>query len=212
VVLTGDVRWLPGLRASGIRWIDEPPVSGAQRVTARVSRGIGLPPALPDIIGLALRIETPDGPADLELSATGRGVPGRFVLLPHRSASTPWYGTLLPYRGSRGPVLVAARTRRPSDLPTVDADLARRLAHDAWELELFSASPTSRWRRFAEVRLTAPDAGGGQGEEVVDVSPHETVGGAELRFDAVLRPLPGAGTYRWTEDLRRPAYRRAQRG
>jgi hypothetical protein len=211
VVLTGEVRWLPGARRAlaGIRWIDEPPAGGVQAVTARVSRGIGLPPALPDIIGLALRLETPDGPADLELSSTGFDVPGRFMLLPHRSASSPWYSTLLPYRGTRGPVLVGARTRRPRGLPPVDADLAARLGSEEWVLDLFSAGLTSRWRRFAELRLSS--VAEVHETPLVDTSPHTVVDGAELRFDAVLRPLPGAENYRWTVDLRRPAYRRAQR-
>jgi hypothetical protein len=209
VVLYGSVRWLGRRGSSGIGWIDEPPEGGTQSVAARVSRGIGLPPALPDIIGLALRLDTPDGAADLELSSTGLGVPGRFLLVPHRSASSPWYGTLLPYRGTRGPVLVAARPRRPAALPPVDTELAARLTAEDWVLDLLYATPTSRWRRFAELRLSATVAP--DGAPVVDASPHAEVAGAELRFDAVLRPLPGAENYRWTAELRRPAYRRAQR-
>jgi hypothetical protein len=196
VVLTGDARWLPTRRTAGIRWIDEPPHGGSQTVTARVSRGIGLPSALPDILGLALRFDTEDGPADLELSSTGFDVPGRFMLLPHRSASRAWFGTVLPYRGSRGPVLIAARTRGPLDLPRVDAALAA---------DLVDRDPRSCWRRFAELRLSAAGA-----PPIVDASPHADAGGAELRFDAVLRPLPGAENYQWTVDLRRPAYCRAQ--
>jgi hypothetical protein len=214
VVLTGSARWLDarGRAVAGIRWIDEPPASGSQPVTARVSRGIGLPPTLPDIIGLAVRFETPDGPADVELSSTGRGVPGRYLLVPHRSASHAWYGTLLPYRGPRGPVQIAARPRRPADLPTVDSAFAERLTTEHWVLDLLWADATSRWRRFAELRLSAVEAGGRTADPVVDVSPATEVSGEALRFDAVLRPLPGAETYRWTADLRRPAYRRAQQG
>jgi hypothetical protein len=193
VVLSGSVRWLAGprRRAAGIRWIDTPPSGGTQRVTARVSRGVGLPPQLPDIIGLALRFETPAGPADVELSSTGFDVPGRYMLLPHRSASSPWYSTLLPYRGSLGPVQLAARTRRPLDLPPIDSDLAERLTGEDWLLDLYWADARSRWRRFAELRLSAIE----RPPAVVDVSPATEVSGQALRFDAVLRPLP-AGAQR----------------
>jgi hypothetical protein len=224
VVVSGEVRWLPVSRgrAAGIRWIDAPPPSGTQPVTARVSRGIGLPLQLPDIIGLALRFETPDGPADVELSSTGFDVPGRYMLLPHRSASSPWYSTVLPYRGSLGPVQLGARTRSPRDLPPAAPDLAERLVGDDWVLDLYWAGARSRWRRFAELRLSAIGGPGsprlGQPVDapvdapVVDVSPATEVDGEALRFDAVLRPLPGAESYGWAAELRRPAYRRAQRG
>jgi hypothetical protein len=194
VVLTGALTWHGRTELSGLRWIDEPP-SHRRAVTARVSRSIGLPPQLPDIVGLAVRIDDDDGFADLELASTGFGVPSRFWLVPHRSPSRARFTVLLPYRTARGAVLIAARTLTPQDLPAQTALLSQRLDVEPWRLRLYWARPGGRWRAFADLELRHP---GGS----ID---------ADLRFDAVRHPLPGAGTYDWVRALRQPAYRRAQR-
>lgn len=194
VVLRGTITWLPTARRSGIAWIDET----AEPVTAvvRVSRSVGLPTWLPDVIGLAARIDSADGPADLELASTGAGVPGRFTLVPQRSPARGFFGTLLPYRGASGPVLVAARTESPEDLPAELPALVRALESRPWRLSLAFATPTGPWHRFAELTI---DGG-------------TTVDDARLRFDAVRRPLPGADSYRWVRLARQPSYRKVQEG
>lgn len=188
VVLTGTLRGLPPARDSGIAWVDD--VAAATPVTVRVSRSLGLPSALPDILGFAARIHADGGPADLELASTGSGVPWRFALVPRRSVARATLGTLLPYRGAHGPVLLAARTESPSDLPADLADLVDTLRERPWHLGLFYATPVGHWERFATVTL---DAG-------------TTDDDASLRFDAVRRPLPGAGSYRWARLARQPSY------
>src|SRR5690606_34829761 len=134
VVLEGRMTWIPSAQDSGVRWIDDLPAAPA-RVVARLSRSIGLPHSLPDIIGLALRIEQDAAddaqsqtarPIDLELATTGIGVPSRFALVPRRSASGATFGCLLPYRTARGPLLVCARSVPARALP---AELDR-LSHD----------------------------------------------------------------------------------
>ena len=187
VRLRGEIRWLGTSVRSGMSWVDDQ--RGPVRVVARWSRSIGLPTALPDIQGLALRVEADGRQADIELASTGIGVPSRFVLFPHK---TPWrahLNTLLPYRGSEGPLLLAARTvTAPSAafgaIPTAE-----------WTLRLFFARPLGKWHPFADVRLHAT----GETDD------------ADLRFDAVEHPLPGAGTYAWTRALRQPSYRLARR-
>jgi hypothetical protein len=147
---------------------------------ARVSRSVGLPPALPDVTGLALGFETGRGRADLELATSWLGLPGRFLLRPTRSIHGV-FGSLMPYRGDFGPVLVSARTRIRTN--------------DAWKIDLFHATASSTWSRFAVVTLATnglPDS-------------------ANLRFDAVVNPLPGATTYEWTRRLRQPSYLIARR-
>ena len=194
VMLDGSVRWLGGTRASGIRWIDEPP-SAPVPVIARVSRSAGLPAPLPDIVGLALRIDGDAGPADLELASTGFGVPSRFWLAPQRSPSRARLGTLLPYRGDHGPVLLAARTISPDDLPTGLDELAEALEHMPWRLRLHWAMPLGHWHAFAELELQR------------SAGPVDRL----LRFDAGRHQLPGARHYRWVDALRQPSYELAQK-
>ena len=56
VVLRGEIRWLPHREPAGLSFVDEAPARPV-RVVARVSRSLGLPSPLPDIIGLAVRID-----------------------------------------------------------------------------------------------------------------------------------------------------------
>jgi hypothetical protein len=198
LLLTGRITWRPpSSAASGIPWIDLRGAGTPPAVTARFSRGAALPAALPDVLGLAVRATSPDGPADLLLSTTGFRVPWRFVLAPRRTPGRAWFGSLMPYRGAHGPVLVAARSRTPVELPARMEDLHDRLVQEPWRLELLFATPTGRWHRFADLELRAAQ---------------DRVDAAEPRFDAVRHPLPGAGTYGWSRRLREPAYARARRG
>ncbi|MDQ1217191.1 hypothetical protein [Microbacterium arborescens] len=186
-LFSGTLRWVGPERRSGISWIDDPPAAGETPVVARLSRSLGLPDALPDIFGLALRVtadpESPEaGAADIEFASTGRGVPLRYALLPLRRPESARFGALLPYRGRRGPVLLSATT--------VDG------GPDAadWRLMLSFASPLGPWRPFALIRLT-----------------RAAWPGAQPRFDAGRRVLPGARVYPWVRALRQPSYDRVQR-
>jgi hypothetical protein len=180
-VYVGYVNWVnPGGRKSGIAWIDTPPDSGGQGVSVRISRSVGLPSALPDVLGLAFKFMTERGAADVELASSWFGRPGRFLLRPTRSARGA-FGSLMPYRGAFGPVLVSARITHRDD--------------EVWKIDLFHATPSSTWCRFAVVSLqkkSRPDA-------------------SNLRFDPILNPLPGADTYDWTRRLRQRSYRVARR-
>src|SRR5690606_32030839 len=84
VALSGTLRFVTQGSRSGLQFIDNPPAAQIA-VTARVSRSIGLPLPLPDILGLAIRIPASSGPADILLASTGFGVPSRFWLALHRS-------------------------------------------------------------------------------------------------------------------------------
>ena len=194
VVLQGRLSWRPAAQHSGIAWIDASPHPTVP-LLARASRSLGLPAPLPDIVGLALRFDGPEGVADVELASTGFGVPSRFWLAPQRSPSRARLGTLFPYRGANGPVLLCARTSAPADLPVSLDALADRLEREPWRLTLYWARPGGLWRAFADLELSRR-------------------GGARdtpLRFDAVENPLPGAGTYDWVAAVRQPSYRLARR-
>lgn len=194
VGLAGSLERLPTMAPdSGIAWLGEP---GTDQVQARLSRAVGLPPACPDVLGLALRVSAGSGYFDLLLASTGLSRPGRFVLIPHQDLSSGALTTLMPYRGSRGPVQLAARTQGPvSGLPSAPDAFRRALAGRTWTLALYYGSPWGKWKRFGTLSLGLdplhPDPG--------------------IRFDPVLHPLPGAGTYEWTRRLREPAYAQARR-
>jgi hypothetical protein len=90
----------------GVPLLDEP---GEDVVTVRVSRATGLPAALPDIHGLAVRVPLADGRhGDLLLASTGLGALNRFVLTPARRRDGRPLTTLLPYVTPSGAVLLAA--------------------------------------------------------------------------------------------------------
>lgn len=194
LILTGEIAWLGTNVQSGVSWIDEAPPD-APVVTARLSRSAGLPAPLPDVIGLALRVERDDERSDILLSSTGLGFPGRFLLAPHRSPSRADFTTLMPYRTARGPLLIAARPDPGRRLPSDLDGTAESLAAEPWRLRLYFARPRERWHPFAGMTL----------------SPSTVGDDAALRFDAVEHPPTGAASYRWIRLLRQPAYRLVQR-
>jgi hypothetical protein len=196
LVLTGQATWLPDAAPSGIAWIDDAQGKPLE-VTARLSRGVGLPDKLPDVLGLALRFHTDEGwHADVLLASTGIGYPSRFVLVPRRAATGATFGSLLPYRSPRGPVLICVRSVPSRVLPADLEGLRRSLQEQPWQIRLYHASPTEKWHPFADVLLR----------------PAAEADSAELRFDPVRHPLPGSTTYPWVRRLREPSYRVAQRG
>jgi hypothetical protein len=193
-----------GEGTSGIAWLDEP---GTAPVTARLSRSLGFPAACPDIIGLALRVQTGrvqtgSGEADILLASTGWNVPARFALLMHRTPGRARLTFLMPYRGNRGPVLLGARTTGadPGSPGTVAAGAD-------WTLDLFHTRPTGQWTRFGALHLTSA----GSRVPASSVSPGGQAADTDLRFDPLLNVLPGADIYGWTWRLREHSYRLARR-
>lgn len=74
---------------------DGPIPAGRYAVTARLSRALGLPTRLPDILGLALRISLDTGPWDVLLATAFR--PSRAVLLPARGWASARYSSVAAY-------------------------------------------------------------------------------------------------------------------
>jgi len=69
---------------------------GEHPVTVRLSRGIGLPSARPDLLGIAVRVEIHD-PVDLLFTTTSRAAWAHWLVLPARSWTSRPYSTVLPY-------------------------------------------------------------------------------------------------------------------
>ncbi|OUE28086.1 hypothetical protein BFL36_02500 [Clavibacter michiganensis] len=196
VALGGTLTPVAGRAASGLAWLDA--LDAPLAVDARFSRGGGLPAALPDVLGLALRI--PDGGGttiDVLLATTGLSPVGRFLLAPRRALSGARLTTLMPYRGSAGPVLVGVLVDADPPLPAGAPDLGRALATRPVGMRLVHATPRGRWHVAARIAL-AHDAAG----------PLDTA----TRADPVLAAPPGDTTYPWTRRLRAPGYRVARHG
>src|SRR6185436_3705237 len=86
---------------SGVPWLDE---TGQDEVLVRLSRAVGLPTALPDIHGMAIRVVCAEHRGDVLLASTGWGRVGRFVLIAGRRPESRPLTSLLPYRTTGGPV------------------------------------------------------------------------------------------------------------
>lgn len=129
LVRTGTARGA----TTGVPWLDE---AGRDHVVIRLSRAVGLPRALPDIHGLALRVPLAgDRHGDLLFATTGTGRLTRFLLAPGWKGQRPMT-TLLPYRTPAGPVVLALRAV---------AEHRYELAH---------ALGTGEWQLFGELTLS----------------------------------------------------------
>jgi hypothetical protein len=94
------------------------------RGVARLSRSIGVPAPLPDILGLAFRWQDDDATADLLLATTGRTTLGRRLLRP----TTQWtglYTSLFPYQADGRRLLLGALLHTPTPLPAALDAVAR---------------------------------------------------------------------------------------
>ncbi|SDI60448.1 hypothetical protein SAMN04488693_11546 [Arthrobacter subterraneus] len=170
---------------SGEQWLDS---TCEEQVLARISRSVGLPDALPDVVGLALRI----GDADVLLATTGRGAPGRFMVLPRRSVVDGPFTSLMPFRGAGGPVLLAARREGPGQGLGTLSELRSYEGHLQWGL--FYSHLRGPWTRCGTLNLR--------------ISSEQS---EQPRFDPVGCPPAGLGTYPWTRALRVPSYALAQK-
>lgn len=128
----------------GRRWavpaLDEPRET---LCLVRESRAMGLPAPLPDIHGIALRVELPEGPADLLFATTGVGRLGRYVLQLRRHERHPMT-TLMPLRTAAGALQLRLDPAGPQEWRVSGASPADR----RWE-------PVGQLVR--EARPVAPD-------------------------------------------------------
>ncbi|MFC7796496.1 phosphodiesterase [Streptomyces cinereoruber] len=195
---------VPGHRDPwGVPWLDAP---GSHAVTARWSRGAGLPHPLPDGLGLALRVEDAGGPGrplDLLLTTGGRGRWTRHVPLPRTSATAGPYSSLLSYvvGGRRGVVAAfpaPGSPRIPADPAAVGAAVAGRPV--VFRL-CFGASGADgagvAWRPLARLTLHG------------EAPPTSPDGGA---FDPYLNFLPGFRPVDRLRSLRLAAYAGSREG
>lgn len=155
--------------------------SGERRCLVRVSRAIGTPHPLPDIGGVAVRLEpdaSPGSQADLLFASTGTGALTRWLLYLRTEPAQAPATTLLPVISASGPVLFAL-------FPDA-GDAAYRLC---W------ARPRGDWRPLGRLALGAP------------LAPSDP----PIRFDPIENQVPGLRNYPVVQRLREPAYASARR-
>jgi hypothetical protein len=168
----------------GVPWLDEP---GTDQALVRLSRSAGLPPPWPDVLGLALRVPRRDGGLiDVLLSTTGVRPGTRHVLAPRRDPLAASYGSVVPFRGPRGPVMLCARPPQHGS----DADDPGSPC-----LDLCAATLTGPWQPFARLRL---------GEQ------HAPDADPDIAFDPVVHAIPGLPLYDRVAALRAVSYARAR--
>jgi hypothetical protein len=179
---TPDPRWtVPWLAAAG----SEPAV-------VRLSRGAGLPAALPDLLGVAVRLRSDGEPVDLLLTTTGRGPLTRLLPAPRRDAAA-FHSSIMGYRSADGAVRFAA-VGEDVGAPSDPDRQARAVDRSGLRYTLLVARGLGPWRRFGRLALTAP---------VPERDP-------DVRFDAVQHPPPGLVPDGPMARFRAPAYARAR--
>ena len=164
------------------------------RAVVRLSRGVGLPGSVPDVLGLAVRIEDAHGPGahqDLLLVTSGSGPVSRHALVPARRFDHPQWSTLLPYRLGGRTVLFGAR---PLDVPA-GADRLEDLDAESMRFGVDVAPIRAPWERVGVLHL---------GERLSDAEAEA------LRFDPSNSGggIEPAGV---VQAIRRLAYRASQR-
>lgn len=194
----------------GVPFLDEP---AEARGVARMSRSAGLPPPLPDVLGIAVRWHPPeragragaegepgrDGDAELLLATTGAGALGRRLLRPATRWAPAFYGSLLPYGAGDRKVFLGAVAERGRSVAADTESLARAVAEHPLRLDLVVATGSGRWKRFGELLLAEPAYRDGEG------------GREPVRFNPARRTIPGLRPVGLLQRVRGPSYAAAQR-
>jgi hypothetical protein len=166
-------------------------------VVGRVSKGIGLSGALPDIAGLAWRMPATSQaspPWDVLLASTFRQ---RLFLAPVSKWSAATFSSLMPLRHRGGQWWVQARLTTHIGQPGLSLDTVRdRIATTGVEFNIEQAAGTGRFRPLA--RLTLHTLATDTGDPAFDPTVHS-------HPDVELSP-------RWLTGFRQAAYRRSREG
>lgn len=151
---------------------DAPPASllrdaAEHTAVVRFSRSVGLPTALPDFIGISLRLPDVHGPGrhqDLLLVTSVDAPVLHHGFVPVKDAQSRVYSSALPYRAGDESFLIGARpvdgSPRPGGRDELDR-LRRASAMGDLRFELCVAPVLGRFRRVGELRVGDPLAATG---------------------------------------------------
>jgi hypothetical protein len=171
-------------------------------VIGRVSKGIGLRGALPDIAGLAWRMPPQQDlrsctPWDVLLASTVGSSVGRLILRPAFSWSGTTFSSLMPLRYQGGVWWVRARLSTVIDTPGLSlATVADQITSGEIDFDIEQAAGTADFLPLA--RLTLRN---------VDPTCDDIAFDPALHSDPEVKLVPG-----WLGDFRRAAYRRSREG
>lgn len=135
--------------------------SSDRPVLARISKGVGMPLGLPDVLGLAVRVlDRHERPWDLVLATTGTGAWGRFLIQPVPGWSQARYGSLMPYRFEGGPAewIFAEPDAGQPDTPSLGA-LSAYAKNHRLGFTIQASTRTGPMRTLAEVTIAEPEIG-----------------------------------------------------
>jgi hypothetical protein len=138
-----------GGAATGAPLLDDP---ATYEVVVRFSRSLGLPPSLPDVLGLAVRVLDAHGPGldqDLLLDSTMAPPYLRRLPTPGRDLLGVLYGSLVSYAVDGRPLLLGATAPAGSPQVTDLGDLPVEL-----RLGLLVATPQGPWRQVGTLETT----------------------------------------------------------
>ena len=195
-----------GVVAEGIFERVAPPNEGLPVVSCdvigRVSKGIGLRGARPDIAGLAWRMPPQQDlrsctPWDILLASTVDSSIGRLVLRPAFSWSGTTFSSVMPLRYRGGVWWVRARLATVIDTPGLSlAAVADQISSSGIDFDIEQAAGTGDFLPLA--RLTLRN---------VDPTCDDIAFDPALHSDPEVKLVPG-----WLGDFRRAAYRRSREG
>lgn len=175
------------------------PVESSQ-VQARISKAIGLPGGLPDLIGLALRLPPQPfsaTPWDILMASTGSGPLTRFALRP----VTSWQATmntLMPLRYHGHYWWIRARMTSEFETEGLSLDDVAEEVERGVEFQLDQACGTADFVPLARVVLN----------EVIPAAPSH-----DVAFDPTIHSAPDVTLApEWLTNIRRRSYERSRRG
>lgn len=176
------------------------PIESAD-ILGRVSKAVGIPGGLPDLIGLAWRMPpraSASTPWDVLMVSAGSGLLTRFALRPTLSWTGTTLSTLMPLRRDDGWWWVKAEMTTPL-VGGLSLDTVRdAISGDGVVFDVRQAHGTGGFKPLAELTLTAVIPT----DEDHDVS-----------FDPTLNTTAGVGLGpEWLTQLRERAYLRSRHG
>jgi hypothetical protein len=169
-------------------------------VVGRISKAVGLPGSLPDIVGLAWRMPPAPlalSPWDVLLASAEAGPLSRFLLHPIASWSDVTLSSLMPLRHQGQNWWISARLTTTIEEPGVGLDdIEAQISGGGVRFEVDQACGLGEFRPLARLELN----------QVIPPG-HDTAFDPTTHSHPEVTLFPG-----WLNDFRRDAYRRSRQG